>query len=280
MPTIQKLDLGILQSICQVLGDTQTGFTGSEIAKLLAECHIPDPTPDSTKWKRLFEALRLKQDDDKCANNVCAFVERGMHPARHYSHQEWFNSTRYQLNQILSFAGLALGEDGRVSQSRKASTITEAAARASKLKENLINRKVHPDIFRYCKEELLVDNYFHAVFEATKSVADKIRTKTGLTSDGAELVDEALSFRSTVPFLALNTLRTESEHSEQAGFMNLIKGLFGAFRNTTAHAPKITWVIEEQDALDILSLVSLVHRRLDTAVEARNIYQDQSGVMV
>jgi len=119
----------------------------------------------------------------------------------------------------------------------------------------------------------LVDNYFHAVFEATKSVAEKIRLKTGLTSDGSNLVDEAFSFKNNVPYLALNTLQTESEKSEQRGFMNLLKGLFGMFRNTTAHAPKITWRIDEQDALDILSLISLIHRRLDGAVEARKIYK-------
>jgi hypothetical protein len=44
------------------------------------------------------------------------------------------------------------------------------------------------------------------------------------------------------------------------------RGLFGTFRNTTAHAPKIKWVINEQDALDMLSLSSLLHRRLDLAV--------------
>ena len=53
--------------------------------------------------------------------------------------------------------------------------------------------------------------------------------------------------------------------------MNLLKGLFGTFRNTTAHAPKIAWPIDKQDALDILSLVSLVHRRIDSAVEARRM---------
>ena len=37
------------------------------------------------------------------------------------------------------------------------------------------------------------------------------------------------------------------------------------FRNPTAHAEKIYWPIGEQDALDILSLVSLVHRKLDDA---------------
>ena len=103
---------------------------------------------------------------------------------------------------------------------------------------------------------------------------DKIRIKTGLNSDGATLVDEAFSFKS-IPHLALNNLQTDSEKSEQKGFMNLLKGLFGTFRNTTAHAPKITWKIEEIDALDILSLVSLVHRRLDKAVLAKKMYEGQ-----
>jgi uncharacterized protein (TIGR02391 family) len=61
-------------------------------------------------------------------------------------------------------------------------------------------------------------------------------------------------------------LATESERSEHSGLMNLIKGIFGAFRNTTAHAPKIQWNATEQDALDILTTISLIHRRLDAAV--------------
>jgi uncharacterized protein (TIGR02391 family) len=136
---------------------------------------------------------------------------------------------------------------------------------------------VHPDVLRFCREELLVNNYFHTVFEATKSVAEKIRQKTGLTTDGSELVDTAFAFKNQIPHLALNSLQTESEKSEQKGFMNLLKGLFGTFRNTTAHAPKITWPIDKQDALDILSLVSLVHRRIDTAVEAHRVANAATG---
>jgi uncharacterized protein (TIGR02391 family) len=183
-----------------------------------------------------------------------------MSPARHLDNHERFSSIRHKINEILSFEGLSLGENGKITRAQKATTINEATARASKLRESLVIRKVHPDVFKFCKEELLVDNYFHAVFEATKSVAEKIRYKTGLDSDGAPLVDEAFKFKSSIPHLALNTLRTESEQSEQKGFMNLLKGLFGTFRNTTAHNPKITWRIDEQDALDVLSLVSLIHR--------------------
>ncbi|QAB14286.1 TIGR02391 family protein [Hydrogenovibrio thermophilus] len=272
MGKITQFDLNVLESISKVLGNTTDGLTGTEIGKLLHECRIDDIDSGNTKWKRLNNALANKQQVDGCANNVIAFIQHALSPARHYDNPEWFNDTRYKINKILSFEGLAIGENGKANYSSKAETISEAASKACKLKEHLLARNVHPDIITFCREELVVDNYFHAVFEATKSVAEKIRMKTGLVSDGAALVDDAFSFRE-VPHLAFNSLQSESEKNEQKGFMNLLKGLFGTFRNTTAHAPKITWEIEEQDALDILSMVSLVHRRLDKAIEAKKIYE-------
>lgn len=270
---VSSFDLAVLESIANVLGDTQRGFTGTEIGNLLSECHIPDLSLATTKRIRLFEALNHKQALDKCGNIIVAFLHHSMNPARHYDSREWFEETREKLNQVLAFSGYQLGENGKLRQTAVAQSHAEAAARASKLRESLLSRKVHLDVLHYCREELLVDNYFHAIFEATKSVAEKIRQRTGLTQDGADLIDQAFSFKSAIPYLALNTLQTESEQSEQKGFINLLKGLFGTFRNTTAHAPKITWKVDEQDALDILSLVSLVHRRLDAAVRARAIYE-------
>ena len=46
--------------------------------------------------------------------------------------------------------------------------------------------------------------------------------------------------------------------------MNLIKACWGVSQ-TTAHAPKIHWQITEGDALDILTTISLIHCRLNTA---------------
>jgi uncharacterized protein (TIGR02391 family) len=111
-------------------------------------------------------------------------------------------------------------------------------------------------------------NYFHAVLEAAKSVAQKIRDQSGLLSDGAELVDEAFGIgKRQYPVLAFNALATESERSEHTGLMNLMKGFFGTFRNPTAHAPRIVWKITEQDALDMMTLASLLHRRLEHVVK-------------
>ena len=46
-----------LTAICKVLGDTNKGLTGSEIAYLLRECRVADVSPDMMKWKRLFNAF-------------------------------------------------------------------------------------------------------------------------------------------------------------------------------------------------------------------------------
>jgi hypothetical protein len=158
MTALKKFDLSVIEAISKILGDTSEGFTGSEIGKLLKECRILDPYPGITKWRRLFEALKQKQEQDDCSNNVCDFIQNAMNPARHFNKQEWFSSTQYKLNKVLSFEGLSLGEDGKLGRIKKASTLSEAAARASKLRDNLLNRNVHTDVLKFCKEEL----HFHS----------------------------------------------------------------------------------------------------------------------
>jgi uncharacterized protein (TIGR02391 family) len=119
-------------------------------------------------------------------------------------------------------------------------------------------------VLAFCRAELLEENYFHAILEATKSVADKLRTRISLLSDGAELVDSA--FKISHPLLALNSLVSETEQSEQKGFGNLLKGVFGMFRNPTAYAPKVRKAYTEQEALDLLTLVSFMHRMIDASI--------------
>lgn len=63
----------------------------------------------------------------------------------------------------------------------------------------------------------------------------------------------------------INAYATKSETSEHTGFANLLRGIFGTFRNPTAHAPRIAWVVSEADALDLFSTLSYLHRRLDRA---------------
>jgi uncharacterized protein (TIGR02391 family) len=190
-----------------------------------------------------------------------------MEPVRYTGQRDLFEDRRTELNQVFIFCGYSLEKNGRLRKQPAAVTLDEAHERANRLKNELRRRGVHHDVLTFCKAELIQNNYFHAVFEATKSVADKIRCMSGLSGDGARLVDLAFGIgQGGTPFLAFNTLQTETERDEQKGLMNLMKGMFGAFRNVTAHAPKISWNVTEQDALDLLTIASLIHRRLDEAV--------------
>lgn len=156
-------------------------------------------------------------------------------------------------------------EDGQLRPALTAKTLTEAERRADKLRSELTRRNVHPDVLRFCTAELLAEDYFHATFEAAKSVADKIRTLTGLTLDGSSLVDQTFVLSGAGPYLLFNGLADETERSEHTGLANLIKGLFGVFRNVPAHRPRIHAVITDQEAFDLFTLASYLHRRLDAA---------------
>ncbi len=259
----RPIKTAVLESICKVLGDTNFGLKGIEIGRILADSKISDIDSTNTKWKRLYNAFVDFQNKKQLSNNILAFIQSAISPARFTGKEDKFEYLRTSVNESLSFIGLKLRKDGRYSKIKASKTISEAEKRAKNLKSKLERRNAHPDIFVYCRAELLTDNYFHAVFEAAKSVADKIRNKTGLTEDGASLVDIAFGIKN--PCLRINDLKTETEESEHKGFANLLRGMFGMFRNTTAHAPKITWTIDEKDALDILSLISLIHRRLDSS---------------
>lgn len=252
-----------LEAIANALGDTDEGLKGAEIGHLLASAQIKDTDSTMTKRHRIYNAFVHAQNTSQDRRFILGFIRKAMKPERYAREPDRFEPMRSNLNRALAFASLAVDSSGDIIRVDTARTLTEAARRAQELRADLVGRGVHPDVLAFCREELLADNYFHAVLEAVKSVADKLRKRTGLTDDGGGLVDRALG--GDLPIIAINSLKTESEWSEQKGFANLVKGTFGMFRNTTAHAARVHWPMSKTDAEDLLSLVSLIHRRIDAA---------------
>ncbi|WP_426078675.1 TIGR02391 family protein [Janthinobacterium sp. PSPC3-1] len=160
--------------------------------------------------------------------------------------------------------GLEIDHGGALHEVSEARTISEARIRAEDLRADLVQRGVLADALRFCKEELLVSNYFQAVLETVNSVMDKARSKSGLKEDRAALNDKALS--GECPLVQINSMSTDSERSEQKGFANLLRGVAEILRTTTAHEACIHWNMSEDGAEDLLSMASLIHRRLDRAI--------------
>jgi uncharacterized protein (TIGR02391 family) len=259
-----------LEAISKVLADTSTGLTGSEIGYLLRDSNILDVDPANTKWKRLFNAFVEFQNEHKVGNHVMVFITRAMNPASYTDRPDVFQLRRDRLNAVLAFCGKHLGDDGKIRKADAAATIDQALERANRLHAALVQRNVHADVLKFCRAELLEENFFHAVFEAMKSIMAKVRSLSGLTTDGADLVHDAFGLKHGDPLLAINRLDTETLRGEQRGFVSLLKGLYGTIRNPLAHDPKIEWDMSEHDALDILTMISLVHRKLDRAVRYRS----------
>ena len=256
----------VLEMICNTLGDTNQGLTGSEIHHFLLQANIEDTDPTMTKRYRLYNALANEQNKNKCSNQILIFVSLVLAPSRFVNAQKEFERLRIAINQQLAFVGYELKADGQYREIQVASTISDVQIKVENLKQELENRKAHKEVFKYCKAELLQNNYFHSVLEANKGLFQRIRDLSNIYTDGNTLIEQVFSSN---PILVINNYQSSSEKNEHNGFCNLLKGLCAMFRNPTAHEPKVDWNITEQDALEILGIISYCHRRLDNAQKIR-----------
>lgn len=252
---------GTIEALAKILADTEKGLTGTELSKFIPEAGLKDVAPSVTKWIRLHDSFVDYQNRNENSNKILKFINLAMNPSRFVGKNETYEMIRAELNKRLSFEGLILNEKGVFNPVTKSTTISEAEQRVNRFKSKLESRNIHSKIYEYCNAELITENYFHSIFEAVKSIAEEIRKRTNLTIDGGDLVDKAFSVKN--PLIKINPLQTETEKSEQKGFSNLIKGVFGMFRNTTAHSPKVVWKITEDEALDIMTTISMIHKKMN-----------------
>jgi len=259
---------GVIDSLSAVLASTEwPGLKGGEIGRLLEVVRIRDPLPQDTKRHRLSAALVNRQVDDQSSHRLLTFVVAALDPSRYISDPGRFEALQQGVNEVLSMVGIRINDQGQPTIAKQARTLDEVAELAGRLQGELTRRGVHPQVLVYCQEELLRRSVFHAVFEATKGLAERLRKISGSVLDGADLVNAC--FTKTDPIVRINVYRTPSEVSEHGGFANLLRGVFGTFRNPTAHAPRTEWAVSEADALDLFSMLSYLHRRLDGATVVR-----------
>jgi uncharacterized protein (TIGR02391 family) len=263
MAAVRPFSEGQVEALARLLGECGSG---SDITRVLRDRSLSDSSGESTKWRRLYAIFLECQRVGGGANRILDFIRAFLIPARFAGRSEEFERRRAELNTILAFSGLEYGSDGEFRQVTVARTLDEAEARARVIKAKFQGRTIHPEVLKYCRAELMQDNYFHAVFEASKGLAQRIRELAQVDADGAALVD--LVFSVERPLLAFNTLRTETEKSEHKGYAALLKGCFAAVRNPPAHVPRVLWQGED-DAADHLSLISLLHRKLDSCAQTR-----------
>lgn len=216
-----------------------------------------------SKRNRLLTAVQIKHRESG-GNGVLQLIKT-IYPIEAYvADRDGFREFCNRINRILRFSGTEYREDGQFHRVTPTLDLSEAERRAKRVENKMATRRVHPEVQKFCKAEYMQEDYFHAVFEAVKGLAERIREKTGLCIDGVGLVRQAFERQNdNLPKLAFNKLTTQSERNEHDGFVQLLVGSFQFFRNPIAHTPRILWQHDIDDAVDCLTMISFLNYRLD-----------------
>ena len=247
---IQKLDQQQLKSLCGIVAHTSEGLTKSELTTLLGQCGICSVDDGSSRnqlgytiglnkrdW--LYNCLVTEINKSQSFSRVFSFLQAALNPAS-YTSVDSRQKYRYlfeETNKILLFAGLSIDQSGRLVAVSQAETLTEVDQRVNHLKKALYDRAIHSEVQKYCIEDYLRADYYDAVFEAAKGLAERVRQISGLTTDGGILFQTALSKND--PYIFFNAMKTDSERSEFTGLKELLEAIFHLVRNPAAHTQKL-----------------------------------------
>ncbi|MGE0464810.1 MAG: TIGR02391 family protein [Vicinamibacterales bacterium] len=113
---------------------------------------------------------------------------------------------------------------------------------------------------------LFVDGYYaRAVEEGLKALNNKVKRKSGLNDDGAQLMNTAFSPRQ--PILRLNRLKSRSDQDQQLGYMQILAGFMSGIRNPRAHEHDLD--DSPDDALAILGFVDHLFDVVEASTRTR-----------
>ena len=263
-----------LHNISAIIDDTNRGLTKSELERHLRESRITLVSDESynngiyykvglNKRDWLYNCLANEINTTHSFNKVVKFIEIVMNPINYtkLEKREKYQFILEELNKILLLLGYEIDSFGKLTEIVKANNLDEVDRRVNSLKKKLYDRNIHSEVTKYCINDYLREDYFDTVFEATKGLAERVREISGLNSDGNELFQNAFATKN--PYIILNMLATDSEKNEYNGLKELLIALFHLVRNPMAHTPKINWKQNENEALDILTIISFAHKYLD-----------------
>ena len=237
-------------------------MTGSTITKMLEQLNIEDNSNQSTKWRRLDFVMRETQTTYGCGNKVLEIIKYVFHPTSSwFSDNNEYKSSINEINKCISFYGYEAQEDGNIHLIKSSKTRTHANERYDLLKSKLIERNIHPQILEFCTLDIVNEDYFSIIFEASKSVYDRIRKMTGITLDGNRLIYTCFDLK--YPIIVFNSLKTDTEKNLYNGLKNILLSIAQIGRNPKAHTPKIYSYDSLDNCLDILNLISFSHKMLD-----------------
>ncbi len=265
-----NIDTQFIDTISKILSDY---LSHSEITRMGEVLCFPQNDQNSglNKHKRIHNLMSDILNKTQNVQNIRLVIEYICNPLRYIDNTSIFEQLRTALNIPLSLQGLTISDNGRMVSTTVSNTISEAKKRFETLDSRLRELKVHTHVLKFCTQELLQENYFHAVFEASKGIFYRIRLITGSSMDSASLIDQCFKLKEPVVIINGNKLQTLDEQSEYKGLKNLLLTIAHLYRNSKAHKLKFYNPDSIDDAITALTLMSLAHNLLDNCTNTMRL---------
>lgn len=268
----QKIDNKIIESISRVLAEE---LTGSKIDIMFNNLNFNnfDVTLNrdytSTKWVRLNETILYECRKLDKSDPLFKIIEYVTQPSEYIDNPEIWKKLLNTINKKLIFYGFEVNDAGKVIKIKSVTSYNEAQKRLTSFTERLSHYDIHPEIYKYCNDELFTQNYFHAILEASKGLLERIRELSGYSSDGSTLINEVFINKNPVIVISGNKIETLTEKSEYNGLKSLLNTIVYFYRNPKAHEPKLYNPASESDAVTAFTLMSMAHSILDNCIRVR-----------
>ena len=206
---------------------------------------------DEDKFSRLAERIKSiainqfkeNQTHSKKTENIYERIKRSP-----------FGFNRYHINALIGIVEVMIDELEFAQHKEQKDII-------SSIDNEFIKRNFHSEVTKHSQKLFMQGNYFHAVFESAKAYNKDVKEKAKSDKDGQTLMNNVWGCDNGV--LKVTACQTQTDKDFQDGIRYISSGLMSAIRNSTAHEPAITWPIDKQDCLDILSLITFLYRQLD-----------------
>ncbi len=261
-----------LEALANKLG-TLPELTHTNIDKYLVECSIQDIStksksvglgyiPGDSKSKRIYKCFINEVHRTNNDLKIVSFIERALDPSR-FADSKRYDDILNDINSVLLFMGCEINKSGKVKIVKKATTIDEVQERINALENEAKKRNVHLEVLKYCKREYLDKDYFHAQFEASKGLFQRIRDLTNQNVDGTKLINGVFSTDEPMLILPNLKLTERTDKDEFLGYKHLFEYVVNAVRNPEGHTPRILASEELGECLDNFVIISRCHRFLD-----------------
>ena len=187
------LDQQQLKAVCDVLGHTKEGFTKTELTRLLQQSQIvlmDDGNSNSgysytfglNKRDWLYNCLVNEVNANNSLKRIYQFLTNALNSVSFtgQADRERYHHLLEETNKVLLLAGVSVNNAGQLVEVDQAKTLDEVDRRVNHLKRELYNRAIYSEIQKYCIKDYLRKDYYDAVFEADKGLAERVRQITGL----------------------------------------------------------------------------------------------------